>query len=143
MGIGITALIIEILRAVPRGSDREHRLQEKLVSFYEEARQSDVPLRIIVQDAIHTAHRAALAPDVDIRGSTMMRSEYDIEMRMIVGSAMRLAAETVCSDVFARARTSRRDDELRSSIEFHLRQRRKRARRHRIAERDHSQEESW
>jgi hypothetical protein len=70
-------------------------------------------------------------------------SEYDIEMRMIVGSAIRLAAETLCRDVFARARASRRENELRSSIEFHLRQRRKRPRRHRIAERDYSQEENW
>jgi hypothetical protein len=117
-----TALIIEILRAVERGDDRDCRVHEKLVYFCLEVSKCSTPHSTIIREAVQSAHRSAIDPYFE------KMSDHEMEMRFIIGSALQVAAETMCSDPFARARASRRQRELRASIDDHLSERQRRSR---------------
>lgn len=116
------SLIVEIFRAVERGDDRDNRVHEKLVYFCLEVSKSTTPHSEIIRDAIQSAYRSAIDP------YSKEMSNHEMEMRSIIGSALQVAAETMCNDCCARARASRRKEELRVSIEAHLAERQRRAR---------------
>jgi hypothetical protein len=116
------ALIVEILRAIERGDDREYRVHDKLVSYCLEVTKSTMPHWEITREAVQAAYRKAIDPHSE------KMSDHEMEMRSIIGSALQVAAETMCSDCCARARASRRNQELRAAIEAHLSARQRRAR---------------
>jgi hypothetical protein len=117
-----TLLVAEILRAVERGDDRQYRVHDKLVSFCQAISRSTTPESTIIRDAVQLAHRSAIDP----HSERML--DQEMEMRSIIGSALLVAAETMCIDSCARARAGRRKDGLRVSIEAHLSARQRRAR---------------
>lgn len=84
----LLSLIVEILRAVARGDDRQYRVEEQLMRFLERVTQMSAPLHDIIQKTVEAAHDRSVA----VRYNRVCDTENSI--RSIVRAALRLAAET-------------------------------------------------
>jgi hypothetical protein len=104
-------LIIEILRAVPRGNDRDQRVAAYLVGIAENVAQSPSPIANIVNGALENSTRkldlGAFCP-------------HDDEISQVVTGALQLAAESLAQDPAAKGRRSKRASSLEEAIEAHM-----------------------
>jgi len=96
----------------------ETRIARELVEFSKSASQTSTPLHKTVEQLL-TALSAELEPE---------GGDHVMELSYVVSVALGLAAETFCTDGFARARTSDRQRALFACIEEHIVGRERRSR---------------
>ena len=112
--------IVEILRAVVRGHDGEHRISTHLAEFNRHMVSGDAPLHVIVGDAIAELHQ-----QLDHEGG---RDIFEQERETIVLRALQVAAEAMATDSAAKGRLSGRQSRLAAAIEHQFLRREMRAR---------------
>lgn len=112
-------LAIETLRAVARGPDNAYRVGEALQAVYERLTADDVRLHAPIHAGVLSVHERLLPSD---------KTPYDAELRYLLSCALRLAAELLARDGFAKGRASQREDDFRRAFESYLLQQEKTAR---------------
>jgi hypothetical protein len=114
-------LIAELLRALPRGDDPGHRIHTELLAFSEHAMALKTPmLPGLIGGVLRDLHKELIWEAV--------ADDYIIERQAIIQTALRVAAETVANDSFAKARCQDREHELRRDIDQYLVGRERRSR---------------
>jgi hypothetical protein len=113
-------LIIEILRAIARGEDFGHRVAEQFPAIAEHIGQSRTSLAVLIHEVVGEAYRE-LSPQDD-------EHEHDREIRRIVLSSLRVAAESLADDLAAKGRRGSRQFSLEKDVESHLVESEKRSR---------------
>ncbi|MBB3770969.1 hypothetical protein FHS55_001564 [Angulomicrobium tetraedrale] len=103
-------LVIEILRAAARGSESTHRVADALMALYEVLAVDGVRLRAPIHAGLG-AVSARLTPNDE---------PYDAELRWLLQGALRLTAEKLATDGFARGRASQRQDDFDRAFESYL-----------------------
>lgn len=115
------ALVVEILRAVARGSDNSHRVLDALRELYGKWTADGVRLGPPIRTGVLSVHERLLPSDED---------PYDGELRYLLSCALRLTAERLATDGFARGRASQREDDFRRALESYLLEKEERSRRY-------------
>lgn len=106
-----TGLAIEILRAVARGPDNAYRTGMALQFLYERLAAPDVHLHASIHEGVRDVHERLMPSD---------QNAYDAELRWLLQCALRLAAEMLATDGFAKGRASQRQDDFRRALESYL-----------------------
>lgn len=105
-------LMVELVRAIVRGDDFGDRVSREFTALFDLVSKSKQPIRPIVQQVVADANRSlTFGPE---------RSENATEMAEIVFAAMRVAAESLDRDEYAKGRRAQRMGELRALIERHI-----------------------
>jgi hypothetical protein len=104
-------VIVEALRALARGDDRDRRIVKYLADFMEHAPAMMASASSIVDDVISEMSKSIASDDGD---------DVHAEIDDIVTSALFVAAEVCCDDGLAKARASKRMRDLRQDIETHI-----------------------
>jgi hypothetical protein len=102
-------MIIEILRALARGHDAQHRIAMHLDEFLHILSDTNVRPELVVEESI-----VELNKELDHRNG---QDFYEQEREVIVLRALQVAAEALASDDAAKGRLGRRQSALRSAIE--------------------------
>src|SRR6185437_7237508 len=113
-------LIIEVLRAVARGNDRDFRVVDALIAFTQRVDAAKTPLPTIIQKAFASLHERTFS-----EGESVSR---EIDLKDIVRASLKFAAETMALDSAARGRRSSRRSDLQTLIEYYIIGREERAR---------------
>lgn len=103
-------LIVELIRAVARGDDRENRVLRALNAFIQHASNTSRPAAELVQGAIEWSHERGF-------GSKDDPPDYEAELRELVRTTLPLLAETLAEDDAAKGRKSRRHTTLTAALE--------------------------
>ncbi|WP_131833518.1 hypothetical protein [Ancylobacter aquaticus] len=106
-----SGLAIEILRAVARGPDNAYRTSVALQALYERLAAADVHLHASIHEGVRDVHERLMP---------IGRDPYDAELRWLLQCALRLAAEMLATDGFAKGRASQRQDDFRRALESYL-----------------------
>ena len=106
-------LIVEILRALPRGDDQRCRVGQELVAFMEHLSKTTAPLGAIIDPVISDIHKNICRDENSIEHYRLLYS--------VVRSALQVAAEASCHDNAAHGRCSQREQKLENSIEWFAR----------------------
>jgi hypothetical protein len=104
----LRTLMIEILRSIARGEDRQGRVLKSLANFYDRIGETSDHFAII-NDVVREM-RANIAPE-----ETELR--YRLGVPEILVAALQLTAEKSSDDEFAKSRASKREETLRHAIE--------------------------
>lgn len=112
-------LAIEILRAVARGPDNAYRTGVAVQALFERLAAPGVHLHASVHEGVGNLHERLMPSD---------RDSYDEDLRWLLVCALRLAAEMLATDGFAKGRASQRQDDFRRALERHLLEREEDAR---------------
>jgi hypothetical protein len=114
-------LICEILRGLARGDDLGQRVQTEMLAFQEHSAAVETALLSrIISDVLRDLHKELIWEDVT--------DDYIVEHQAIIQTALRVAAETVADDSFAKARCQDREHELRRDIDQYIVGRERRSR---------------
>ena len=105
------SFVVTLLRSLASG-DGSYRLTQEFFRFLEHAQESKVPIGPVLDGAIRDLHAQAFDSEKS--------DGYDIEKKRLLQAALRVTAESMASDNLARARRSKREDDLRHAIEGHL-----------------------
>lgn len=105
------ALAIEILRAVARGPDNAYRVGSALQELYEKLTAENVRLHAPIRAGVLNVHERLMPVEED---------PYDSELRWLLHCSLRLTAEMLATDGFAKGRTSQRRSEFRRALESYL-----------------------
>lgn len=105
------ALAIEILRAVARGPDNAYRVGSALQELYEKLTAENVRLHAPIRAGVLNVHERLIPVEED---------PYDGELRWLLHCSLRLTAEMLATDGFAKGRTSQRRGEFRQALESYL-----------------------
>jgi hypothetical protein len=112
-------LCVELLRAIARGGDHGRRVARALNDLASSMRECSGPLSDIVSPVIWEM-REGIGPEM-VLGS-------ESEVRAIVMSSLRVAAESIADDAAARGRRSKRVEQLEQDIRYHIEMREERRR---------------
>jgi hypothetical protein len=118
----MNTLIIELLRAVARGDDRENRVGRTLIDLFKHMSATDAPVYYMTSGPIMDAYESISGgrdPD-----------RYQTEIADIVLASLRVAAETCASDGFSKGRKSQAKTRLGQEVERHVIGSEKRSREH-------------
>jgi hypothetical protein len=118
----MNTLIIELLRAVARGDDRENRVGRTLIELFKHMSATDAPVYDMTSGPIADAHKS-VSEDRDLE-------RYQTEIADIVLASLRVAAESCTSDGFSAGRKSQAETRLRQEVERHVIGSEKRSRQH-------------
>ncbi|MFG1416963.1 hypothetical protein V5F38_03990 [Xanthobacter sp. V0B-10] len=102
------AFVVALLRSLAAG-DGSYRLTQEFFRFLEHAQDSKMPIGPVLDGAIRNLHDQAFDSD--------SQNGYDTEKKRVLQAALRVTAESMASDNLARARRSKREDELRHAID--------------------------
>jgi hypothetical protein len=105
-------LTIELFRAIARGDGNSFRVMDLVINFYKHATDSDATVHQLVDPVISELHQVAFRDESS--------SRFDVNTMDVVRDALRLAAETMARDSFAKGRRSQRESEMRRSIERYM-----------------------
>jgi len=100
--------VVVLLRSLAAG-DASYQLTQQFFRFLEHARESEVPIGPVFDEAIRNLHAMAF----DIENAPF----YEVERKDITQAALRVIAESMATDNAARARRSKREDSLNQAIE--------------------------
>jgi hypothetical protein len=111
-------LMIELLRAVARGDDPQHRVADRMLELYRNLGKTG-----IMVDAVVNAFLSDAYADIAGAGEESEREsdDADREIEDIVLASFQLAAEKLCLDDAAQGRASQRERRLEGRIEARLR----------------------
>jgi hypothetical protein len=115
-------LIIELLRAVARGSDPENRVGRTLIDLFHYMSATDVPVYFITSTPIADAHKS-ITEDIDPGG-------HHTEIADMVLASLKVAAEGGTSDSFSAGRKSQAEAKLSRAVERHIIGNERRSRQH-------------
>ena len=113
-------LIIEALRAIARGDDRDFRVVDALIAFTQRLDTAKTPLPTIIQNVFASLHERTFS-----EGEPAARER---DLKDIVRASLKFAAETMALDSAARGRLSSRRSDLTTLIEHYVIGREERAR---------------
>lgn len=102
-------LITELLRAVARGNDSEHRIIHALNRFIEHASAADMAAAKIIATAIGSTHKSIFDEG--------LYSDYERDLMAVARHSLRVAAEKSAKDSAAKGRRSKREDGMVTAIE--------------------------
>ena len=112
-------LAVEILRGVARGPENSYRVGTAVRDLYEHLTPESIKVRLYAtMDAGLRSVNSRLLPDNP--------NKWDEELPWLLKCALRLAAETIATDGFARGRASQRRSDLDHAIEQYILQREER-----------------
>lgn len=101
--------VITLLRDLANG-DASHQITEQFLRFVEHAHKSKVAIGPVFDSAMKDLYTRAF----DTEGEPLA---YEIERKDITHAALRVTAESMATDNFARARLSKRNDNLTRAVE--------------------------
>lgn len=104
-------LAIEVLRSVARGADNAYRVGVALRALYETLTADGVRLHAPIRAGVRDVHERLMPVEED---------PYDSELRWLLHCSLRLTAEMLATDGFAKGRTSQRRSEFRRALESYL-----------------------
>jgi hypothetical protein len=104
-------LTIEILRAVARGTDAQRRVSGTIKDLFHNLQLSERPVSPLVEEGIRR---------INVRLVPEEFSDYDHDLGWLLSAALRLAAERVATDGFARGRASQRLADFKRAMEDYL-----------------------
>ncbi|MBS7544332.1 hypothetical protein [Ancylobacter oerskovii] len=114
-------LAVEILRGVARGPENSYRVGTAVRDLYEHLTPESIRVRLYAtMDAGLRSANSRLLPENPYK--------WDDEFPWLLKSALRLAAETIATDGFARGRASQRRSDFDHSIEQYVLQKEERSR---------------
>lgn len=113
------ALVIEVLRAVGRGPDNSYRVIDALKELYGKWTAGGVRFGPPIRAGVLAVHERLLPSNED---------PYDAELRYLLSCALRLTAERLATDGFAKGRASQREDDFRRALESYLLEKEERTR---------------
>jgi len=112
--------VVTLLRDLASGS-ASHHLTERFFRFVEHAQKTKLPIAPTFDGAVRQLYSRALGTDTD-------STDYAYEQKQIIEAALRVFAESMATDSFARARRSKREDQLTHALERKIRSSEKRSR---------------
>ena len=114
-------LAVEILRGVARGPENSYRVGTAVRDLYEHLTPEAIKVRLYAtMDAGLRSANSRLLPDTP--------NNWDDALPWLLKSALRLAAETIATDGFARGRASQRRSDFDHAVEQYILQREERSR---------------
>lgn len=105
------AFAISLLRSLASGQV-SHEVVRQLVFFAGRVSERELPIASVIDAAVSNLHSEAF--------EQKKVGEIDREMRRISQASLRVVAESMARDTAAKARISRRMEELQSAIEAHV-----------------------
>jgi hypothetical protein len=100
--------IVTLLRSLASG-EGSYRLTDEFFRFLEHAQENKVPLAPVLDGAVRSLHEQCFRSSGE--------DGYESELQHILQAALRVTAESMANDNAARARRSKREDDLRHAIE--------------------------
>ncbi len=105
-------LAIDMLRGVARGPESAYRVAERLRDLYRQLETEGVRVTYVAQMGLERLNHR-LVPDAVDR-------PYDAELRWLLLATLRLTAETLATDGFARGRASQRETDFLRALDDYL-----------------------